>query len=242
MGLLDGLDRSRQHQDHPGGGLGAGIGSSAGSIPGVGGLVGGALGLDFNRLAKAEELYGGVDPSGDLRRAAYGSERFGMQGRQGYGQMTGALQGQRDYLNRLMQGQDSMSAEQLRQGLQQVQNQQMSMAAGARPSNAAMAARNASLGAALAGGGMSGQAAMAGIAERQAANQALSQLNLGQRQQDLNAALGGQQNALTGYGAIEQNRTNRYGAAAGAPTTGEQVLGGIQGVASLFGAGGGGGR
>lgn len=237
MGLLEGVERMKAGGGGSGGGGGGGLfggvaGPVLGNLPVVGGVASSAL--DFNRLGHAEDLYGGVDPNGDMQRSAYGAERFGMQGRQGYGQMTGELAQNRAYLNNVARGGESLSAEQLRQALPQIQAQQMSMAAGASPANAAMAARNASSAAAAGAGGLAGSAALAGIAERQAANQALTGLNLGQRQQDLNATLGGQQNAITGYNNIEQGRAGRYAAAAGAPTPGEQILGGAGAVGSLL--------
>lgn len=238
MGLLDGIDRAQQAQGQPGRGQGGGgmfgpFGGAVSGAPLVGGLAGGLAGLNFNRLGQAEKLYGGVDPQGNMGRASFGAERFGVQGQQGYGAMSDQLALQRGLLKRQALGRDSLSAEQLRQSTDALRSQQIGMAAGASPSNAGMAAREASMNAAMIGGGLAGQQALAGIQERQAAQAALGQLNLGQRQQDLNAALGGQQNAISGYGGIEQARTGRYTAAAGAPTSGEQILGGIGGLASL---------
>lgn len=237
MGLLDGIDRANAAQGQPGRGGGGGMfgpfGAAIGGAPVVGGVAGGLTGLNFNRLGQAEELYGGVDPQGNSQRASFGAERFGVMGAQGYGAMGDQLALQRGLLKRQALGRDSLSAEQLRQSTDALRAQQIGMAAGAAPSNAGMAAREASLNSALIGGGLAGQQAIAGIQERQAAQQQLGALNLGQRQQDLNAALGGQQNAISGYGGMEQARTGRYAAAAGAPTEGEQILGGIGGLASL---------
>ena len=190
---------------------------------------------NLNRGKQAEELYGGVDPQGNQQRAAFGAERFGLQGQQGFGALGQEAAAERDYLRRLARGEGSMASEQLRQGLQANQATQMSMAAGARPSNAAMAARNASQNAALAGSGMAGQAAMAGLQEKQMAHQGLANMIGQQRGQDLQAALGGQQKALQGYGNIEQNRTERYKALTGAPTAAEQITGAATGIAGLFG-------
>jgi hypothetical protein len=93
-------------------------------------------------------------------------------------------------------GKDSLSAEQLRQGLQQQYAMQRSMAASASPANAAMASRTAMMNANRAATGMSGNAAMAGIQERMAAEKQLADMLLQQRQQDVQASLGSSQNAI----------------------------------------------
>jgi hypothetical protein len=129
-----------------------------------------------------------------------------------YGQLGDAMK----YLQGQMQGQNSVSAEQLRQGLQQNMAGQRSMAASAAPQNAAMAARTAAIQMGRLGAGMSGQAAMAGLQERNQAAQnygqlgsALGQLQLGARGQDVNAALGSQQNAIQGYGQVLNGPQNQ---------------------------------
>lgn len=126
--------------------------------------------------------------------------RFAGYGQDQFKNLGGDINGQMDALKRLASGQDSYSAEQLRQGLQQNVAAQQSMAAGANPSNAAMAARNAMNNTARLGYGMSGQQALAGIQERQAAQQALANLTLGARGQDLQAATGSRANAINAYG------------------------------------------
>jgi hypothetical protein len=122
-----------------------------------------------------------------------------------YGQLGNAMQ----FLNGQMRGENSVSAEQLRQGLGQTMSQQRSMAASASPQNSAMAARTAAMNMGRLGAGMSGQAALAGIQERNAAAQqygqlgsALGQLQLGARGQDVNVANGARQNAINGYGQV----------------------------------------
>lgn len=94
-------------------------------------------------------------------------------------------------------GRNSVSAEQLRQGLSQNLSNQQSMAAGAAPNNAAMASRNAAMNMGRAGYGLAGQQAVAGLQERNQAQQALGQLQLGQSGQNLQGTLGG-------YGAVNQ--------------------------------------
>lgn len=101
------------------------------------------------------------------------------------GQMALAQQ-----LGRYASGQDSVSALQLRQALEQQQAQQMAMAAGARPGSAQLASLAAAQNIGTAGTALAGQQATAGIQERLAAQQALSGV-LGQtRGQDI--SLGGQ--------------------------------------------------
>jgi hypothetical protein len=126
---------------------------------------------------------------------------------------------QRDALRRLATGQDSYSAEQLRQNLGQNLAAQQSMAAGARPGNSAMAALNASQNAMRLGSGLAGQQALAGIQERQAAQDALSKMILGERGQDVTGALGSRSNAIQGY--IGKNQQDNQ------PSGFMRVLGGI---------------
>lgn len=136
----------------------------------------------------------------------------------GIANTQGMLQG-------LASGQNSVSAEQLRQGLQQAQAQQMSMAASASPQNQAMAARNAMLNSGNVASGMMGQQAMAGLQERQAALNALSQLQLGQSGQNLQGALGMAQNANNAYGTNLGNPQNTWG-----KTIGGALGGGAGGI------------
>lgn len=126
---------------------------------------------------------------------------FANIGEGNYNQGTADLNAQRDYLRRIASGQDSLSRTQLQQGLQQNIAAQRSMAAGADPNSAPMMARTAAMNAARLGSGMSGQAALAGLQERRDANNALSQMMLGQRGQDVQVGLGSRQNSLGGYGA-----------------------------------------
>lgn len=113
---------------------------------------------------------------------------------------TNNLNQSRQYLQDLASGKNSVAAEQLRQGLQSNLAAQSSMAAGASPQNSAMAARNAANNSARLGYGMSGQQAIAGLAERNQAQQQLTGLDLGRRQQDLTGALQSRDTAIHGYG------------------------------------------
>lgn len=125
--------------------------------------------------------------------AGQGERGYAAYGQQGQGALTG--------LQRLASGQDSVSAEQLRQGVQQGVAAQRSAAAGAAPANAAMAARTAAIQSGRLTSGLAGQQALAGLQERAQAQGQYAQLLQGLRGQDLNAALGSRQTAVTGYGA-----------------------------------------
>lgn len=140
---------------------------------------------------------------------------FAGQGERGYAQMTGESQAARDYLRGVARGDNSLSQEQLRQGLQQNMASQRSMAASASPQNSSMAARTAAMQMGRQGSAMSGQASIAGIQERDAANRALMQAILQQRQQDAQVALGARQNAIQGYtqSPTEKNWMERNGGA-----------------------------
>lgn len=197
----------------------------------------GFLGFGFGGPARSSQ-YGTVDPTGQFGDVAMDASVTAGRGDRGYGQMTGQLQSDREYLQGLRSGQNSLSSEQLRQGLMQQQSQAQSMAAGARPGQAPMAARTAMLSAGRAGSAMSGNAAMAGIAERNAAAQSLANMNLGQRGQDIQYSLGQRGLAVQGLSALEQARAQRYAADMGAPSGGEVLLGGLSGLARVGGMGG----
>lgn len=138
---------------------------------------------------------------------------FAGFGEAGYGALTGEAADMRNQLRDQAMGKTSLSAEQLRQGLQQQQAMMQSMAAGGAPGNAAMNARTAMLGAGRASSAMAGNAAMAGIAERQAAAKAWADAILGQRGQDLQAALGSRQNAISAFGGVtpEKSTLDKWG-------------------------------
>lgn len=197
---------------------GAASGAAAGAALGpygaiAGGLIGGALGY-----------FRHGESAGDAarRRALLG---LGGAGAANYGRLGGALDAEAEYMRRIARGQESVSAEQLRQGLQQNLSAQQSMAASAAPQNAAMAGLQASRNAMSLGSGLAGQQAIAGIQERQAAQNALAQMLLRQREQELAAV-----NA--GYGT---------GGATSPPSWLDQWGGAVKGVAGLYGLGGGGG-
>jgi hypothetical protein len=163
------------------------------------------------------------DPDEDrgIRNSAGAAGRFAYEGEAGFG-ATGR---EADQLRQDIQGRPMVSTEMLRQGLQQNQAGQMSMAASARPGAQPMAARTAMMNAGRAASGMSGQAATAGIQEQQARDAAISNMLMQQRQQELQAALGSRQSALQGYLGLEQARTSRYATDLGTPTAKENLLG-----------------
>lgn len=187
--------------------------------------------------------FGSGDPSNPYRNAlnanakqqgAFGQTLQGqyLANQAGIGNTMGSLQA-------LANGQNSVSAEQLRQGLQQAQAQQMSMAASATPQNQAMAARNAMMNAGNVASGMMGQQAMAGLQERQAALNTLAQMQMQQSGQNLNGALQAAQLSNGAYGTDLVNPQRTAGQFIGG------ALGGIAGAAARFipggGFGGGGG-
>jgi len=168
----------------------------------------------------------GNDPGAEqerMRRAllqAQGASagQFADQAQGGYAQL--GAQGQQNIagLQRLASGQDSVSAEQLRQGLQQNVAAQQSMAAGAPVRDQAVAARMAMINASRLGSQSAGQQALAGLQERNQAQLGLTGAIQGLRGQDLNAALGGRSTAVTAYGAgnagtPEKSWLEKYGPA-----------------------------
>jgi hypothetical protein len=143
--------------------------------------------------------------------------QFGQDSQGQFRSLGREATGERDYLRNIARGNESVSRMQLAQALQQNQAAQQSMAAGARPGNAAMAARGAAMNAGRQGAGLAGQQAIAGIQERQAAQQQLAQMLMQQRQQEL----GGVQ---TGYGTQVGAFGTALGGAMGSPTGTEKLL------------------
>ncbi len=151
----------------------------------------------WEREQKQKQLETAQDQIGQQAQAA---SRFGDTGERGYAALGAEAGALRQQLGRYASGQDSLSAEQLRQSLQQNQAAQQSFAAGARPGMQAMAARTAAMQMGRNATGMAGNQAMAGIAERQAATQSLGNM-IGQlRGQDLQAALNSRTTSMGGYG------------------------------------------
>lgn len=164
-------------------------------------------GADAERQRK-EMLYGQAGAAGKF--AARGQRNFGVLGTQGNDALAG--------LRAAAMGQNSVSAEQLKQGLAQNLANQQSMVAGASPNNAAMAARTAAIQSGRLGAGLAGQQAVAGLQERNQAMQQYAAMIEALRQQELQAALQSRQNAMMGYGAQnagtpEKSWLEKYGPA-----------------------------
>lgn len=166
------------------------------------------------------------DLAGGLREQADKASAWADESRGRVGTLTEESAANRARLRDIATGKESVSAMQLAQANQQNQAQQQSMAAGARPGNAAMAARSAAMNAGRQSAGLAGQQAIAGIQERQAAQSALSRALLGERGQDVGAVNAGYGNAAGAYGSA-------LGAALGQPSDGEKLLGVVQGVGQL---------
>lgn len=151
----------------------------------------------------ADDSQSAIDQRRNLEAQGRSASDFAGQGEYGFGMLGGEAQREREYLRRLASGEDSVSAEQLRQGLQQNLSGQRSLAAGASPQNSVMAARTAAMQSARLGSGFAGQQAVAGLQERQLAHRQLTDAIIQQRQQELQAALGSRQNAISGYGGYK---------------------------------------
>ena len=195
----------------------------------------GLPGLMGERGPARESQYGTVDPGLAMQGQTNAASAMAARGDADYGRMAGQLQGDRAYLQGLRSGDNSLAREQLRQGLQQQYGQMQSSAASAQPGSQPMAARTAMMGMGRAGTGMSGNAAMAGIQERNAAAQTLAGLNLQQRGQDANYALGNRGLAVQGLSALEQARLGRYQADMGSPSGKEVALGALSGGLAAYG-------
>lgn len=212
---------------------GAATGATIGSIvPGYGTVIGAGVGAVAGGLAG---YFSGDDgPSADdirkqkLNQQALLAGRFANDAQRNYTEQTARGYQALGALQRQASGQDSISAEQLRQGLQQNLAAQRSLAAGASPRNSALAARTAAIQSGRLGAGLAGQQALAGLQERQQAQQQYAQLLQGLRAQDLNATLTSRGTALGGYGAAN----------AGPPPKSfiEEYGPAIQGVASAYAA------
>lgn len=161
----------------------------------------------YNPFSWGDESQSSIDKRDDLNEQGSRSSNFADAGELGYGATGAEAQQARNYLRDLAQGKNSLASEQLRQGLQQQQAQQMSMAAGAPTGSGPMAARTAMMGMGRASSAMAGNAAMAGIAERAAAQKAWSDAILGARGQDLQASLGGRQNAIGAYSGVTPDKS-----------------------------------
>jgi hypothetical protein len=208
-----------------------GKGFATGGVPGA--IYSGVTGRNaWSDALKASDR----DPNdlqGQLAEQGGLSSAFAGQSEGDFRTLGGEATTERDYLRRIARGDESVSRMQLGQALQQNQAAQQSMAAGARPGNAAMAARTAAMTAGRQGAGLAGQQAIAGIQERQAAQQSLGNMLMQQRQQELQGALGGRSNANNAF-------TGALTGAMNTPTDFEKALGLLTdagaGAAKVYGA------
>lgn len=262
--------------------LGAGLGGAGGFMLGgpagaifgaqAGGALGGMLGGDLNRSDAAEGKYGGVNrsnydlPGYSQAHGQYGqlAQRYGNRqapqagqssfrgDQQALGHMLAREAGGNGIGHQLIRNQAQGQAD---RGMQQ----QMGMAASARPGQGGMAMRNAMMNSGNMNAQVGGQAAQAqgqyqlgamgqyggflqgarGQDDQMAqfnTDARLKQLGLNDQSQ-LNALQqrlqlqGMQQQGGMGY---EQNRAQRYGAMMGAPTGGEQLLSGLGGMGAAY--------
>ncbi len=162
----------------------------------------------WNPLSWNDESDSTKQQRADLNTQGQAASDFATTGQANFRGLGAEAYDVRDILRRQAMGQDSVTREMLRQGLQSNLSAQRSMAAGASPNNAAMAARTAAMQMGRMGAGMSGQAAIAGMQERQAATKAWMDAVNAQRQQELQAALGSRQTAIGAYGAVKPEGTD----------------------------------
>lgn len=161
------------------------------------------------------------DQAGDadkLRGLGDDARRFGQESQGQFRSLGGEADQEREYLRRVARGEESVSAQQLRNSLQQNQSMQQSMAAGARPANAAMAARTAAMTAGRQGAALAGQQSIAGVQERAAAHGGLANMIMQQRQQELQGAQGSRGQAINAYGTA-------FTGAMQQPTGAEKLMG-----------------
>jgi len=177
---------------------GAGAGAAAGAVLGpwgaaAGGVVGGAIGYfgssSDEDASKRSRLNGVGNNVGIFADDAH------VQYQQHNARLDGAL----NDLQARANGQNSISALQLHQSLQQNLAAQRSLQAGAGRGNAGMAARQASMNSARMGYGLAGQQALAGLAERAQAQDAYGSLLSNSRGQDITGALGGYNAQTSAY-------------------------------------------
>lgn len=164
-----------------------------------------------------------------LNAVGEGAMGFAGQAQQNYGNLTGRLNGSLDALQALANGENSVSALQLQQAQQANLAQQRALAASASPQNQAMAARNAAMQMGQLGYGLAGQQALAGLAERNQAQQAYASLLGHARGQDLQGTLGGYGAASGAYGGGLNGQRD--------PTLAGQLSGAIAGGAKIAGMG-----
>jgi hypothetical protein len=177
-----------------------GVASSLGVVPGtkdIANTIGGLANESPSAIKRRELLNEQGAASGNLADMLTGQ----------YGGLSQESVGARNYLRDIASGKSSVSREQLRQGLGSNLASMRSMAASASPQNSAMAARTAMMAGGRAATGMSGQAAMAGIQERQAAQAALAQMLTAQQGQAIQGANAAHGNAISAYGNVTPDKS-----------------------------------
>jgi hypothetical protein len=183
----------------------SGFWDTAGRI-GLGGLTLGGSEVIRAQPGGAAGFFGvgSGDPSNPYRNALQANAQalggFGGQWGNAYNANQAGINNTLGQFQNLANGQDSVSMEQARQNMAQAQAQQMSMAAGASPQNAAMAQRQAMMNSGNLAAGISGQQVLAGLQERQAALNAMAQLQAQQAQMNMTGALGAYGSANQAYG------------------------------------------
>jgi hypothetical protein len=183
-----------------------GVGGGPPGTPGAGGMPPRPKAVEFDDEGRRALLY----QQGAL------SGQFADRSQLDYQALGVEAAGQRDALRRLASGQQSISAEQLRQGLQQQLAQQRSLAAGAAPRDAAGAARTAAIQSARMSTQAVGQQAIAGMQERQGAQQQLSAQIAQQRALEQASTIGARQTATSAYNnqtGREPSNAEKYGPA-----------------------------
>ena len=131
-----------------------------------------------------------------LNASAANATNFANQNQAGFNQLGAQGNQALSGLQALANGQNSVSALQLQQAQRQNLANQQAMAASASPQNAAMAARTAAIQSGKLGYGLAGQQAVAGLQERNQAQNQYANL-LGQlRGQDLSGATGSMGQAI----------------------------------------------
>ena len=200
--------------------LGGPIGAAAGALDPnlMGDIKGGLKDIGLGGASSSDE-----QKMNNLNGVGAGAMGFAGQAQGDYNNLTGQGQRALSGLSDIANGQRSVSAEQLRQGLQQNLASQQAAAASAAPGNSAMAARNAAMNMNRAAYGLSGQQAVAGLAERNQAQGQDANL-LGQmRGQDVQGAVGGYNAASGAYGGGLNGQRD--------PTIAQQWAPIVQGVA-----------
>lgn len=171
---------------------GAAGGAAAGAVLGpYGALVGAGAGAAYGYITSGSGASEDEKKRNNLNDVGRNVGYFADDAHVQYQQHNQRLDGALNDLQARANGQNSISALQLHQSLQQNLAVQRAQQAGASPGNAAMAARSAANNSARLGYGLAGQQSLAGLAERAQAQDQYGSLLSNSRGQDVQAALGG---------------------------------------------------